>query len=115
MQQIALDSRLLSSVAYNADSQTLHVWLRDRRHIIHHDVSEAIYTNLVNAESAGFYYTCYIARKEPRSARHTTRTVTKLVAACLLSIVLCSAFTTALAAPPALSSATLPTGMVSRG
>jgi hypothetical protein len=97
MQQVALDSRLLSSVAYNADSQTLHVWLRSKRHVVHRDISEAIYANLINAESAGFYYTYYIARKEPQVARHYTRTAVKLAAACVLSIVLCGAFTTALA------------------
>jgi hypothetical protein len=99
MQHVPLDSRLLSAVGYNADSETLHVWLRDKRHVVHHGISEAIYANLLNAESAGFYYTCYIARNEPQAARHYTRTVVKLAAACLISIVLCSAFTTALAGP----------------
>jgi len=99
MHQVPLDSRLLASVAYNADTQTLHVWLRNKRHVVHQDISEAIYSNLINADSVGFYYTCYIARKEQRAGRHAARTVVKLAIGGLISILMFCAFTTALAAP----------------
>src|SRR5262249_43472816 len=55
MQQVPLASRLLASVAYNPDSRTLHVWFRNKRHATHQHISEAVYLNLINAESAGFY------------------------------------------------------------
>lgn len=97
MQQIPLNSRLISSVAYNADNQTLHVWLNDKRHVTHHNISEAVYNNLVSADSAGFYYTCYIARKEEAGARSGARTLGKLLAACLLSMLIVSISATSIA------------------
>ena len=97
MQQVPLDSRLIASVAYNPDHQTLHVWLRDRRHAIHQNISEAIYNNLVSAESAGFYYTCYIARKEQPAPHHGARAVFRLVAACAISMLLISLSATSIA------------------
>jgi hypothetical protein len=96
MHQVPLDSRLLSAVAYNADSQTLHVWLRNKRHIVHHGISEAIYANLVNAESAGFYYTFYIARKERPAGQSSARIVAKLLVACVISILMIGASTSSL-------------------
>lgn len=96
MQRVHLNSSLLSSVAYDAEGRTLHVWLRDKRHLVHHDISEAVYDNLVSAESAGFYYTCYIAPTGSKGRRTGTRTVIKLVAACLISMLLVSISATAI-------------------
>ncbi len=98
MQQVPIKSRLISSVAYNADSQTLHVWLHDKRHVTHYDVSEAVYNNLVSAESAGFYYTYFVARKDAPSRRNSARTVSRLIVACAISMLLVSISATSIAA-----------------
>jgi hypothetical protein len=37
------------------------VWFHDNRCAVHHGVSEAMFRNLVEAESPGFYYRQYIA------------------------------------------------------
>ena len=100
MQQVRVKSRLISSVAYNADTQTLHVWTNDKRHLTHTDISEAVYNNLVSAESAGFYYTYYIARKTAAGPgrRSSARTLSKIVAACAICMVLISISATSIAA-----------------
>jgi len=96
MQRVALNSRLISAVAFDADTEVLHVWLANRRHIRHANVTAAIYENLINADSAGFYYTCYIARSEDIADRRRPRFLVRLVVACILSTLLVSLSATAI-------------------
>lgn len=94
MQRVPIQSRLISSVAYNADTQTLHVWFRNRKHVSHDNVSEAIYLNLVSADSAGFYYSCYLSRKREPARPYAAVIAAKLMAACILSLLLVGASAT---------------------
>lgn len=61
MQCVALQSRLIASVAYYRSHQRLRVWFRGRGCAVHHGISEAMFRNLIEAESPGFYYRQYIA------------------------------------------------------
>jgi surface polysaccharide O-acyltransferase-like enzyme len=97
MEWIDLRSRLIGSVAYNRETETLHVWLRSRRHVTHSDISEATFRNLVNAESAGFYYSYYIAGRNVAQNTSVLKTATKLVAVCAVAAVLFSASATEIA------------------
>jgi hypothetical protein len=65
MQTVQLQSRLLASAGYNQETQSLHVWFKNRKHVIHAGVAEHVFRNLIEAESPGFYYTYYISDKEP--------------------------------------------------
>lgn len=69
MECVALHSRLIASAAYYRPSGTLRVWFHNNRCAVHDGVSEAMFRNLVEAESPGFYYRQYIA---DRDVHHST-------------------------------------------
>jgi hypothetical protein len=98
MQRITLKSRLISSVAYDEDTSVLHVWMANRRHVWHSNVSPAIYQNLINADSVGFYYTCYIAGSEAIAQHRRPRLLIRFVVACILSALLVTLSATAIGA-----------------
>lgn len=62
MEWIALKSRLVSEIAYDAEHEVLEVRLRTGAQRKYDGISPTIFENLRSAESPGFYYSYYIAR-----------------------------------------------------
>jgi hypothetical protein len=98
MQQVATNSRLISSVAYDPETHVLHVWMRNRRHFRHADITPAVYQNLISSESVGFYYTCYIAQSKEQGRRFSFRFLIKIVVACVITMFIVSLSATAISA-----------------
>lgn len=85
MRRISLKSSLIDSVAYNSETASMRVWLQSGRHVMHQDVPEAVYLNLISAKSPGLYYTHFIDsddRHTPGRARwmrHPLRTLSTMI------------------------------------
>jgi hypothetical protein len=63
MQWKTLQSRLISEVAYDEPHEVLFVRLRTKQLKKYQNISPTMYENLVSAESPGFYYSYYIAKR----------------------------------------------------
>ena len=60
MQQVPIESKTIASIAYNEETSALHVWMRRGRHLIHYNITKAMFENLASAEEPDFYYKTYI-------------------------------------------------------
>jgi hypothetical protein len=69
MECVSIDSRLIASAAYYRRDRKLCVWFNSGRCAWHDDISEAMFRNLAKAESAGFYYSNYIAKLRRKGAQ----------------------------------------------
>lgn len=65
MNRVPVQSRLIHSVAYNEQSETLHVWFHNGRHRAHHGIPSSQVSALIEAQSPGFYYSYYIHTPDP--------------------------------------------------
>jgi hypothetical protein len=63
---IAVQSKLISEIAYDGRLGVLHVRLRNGEEVTHEDVAPQMVDNLLTAESPGFYYSFYIAKPHER-------------------------------------------------
>jgi hypothetical protein len=68
MDWIALKSRLVSEIAYDAEHEVLHIRLRTGMLKRYENISPTMFENLRTAESPGFYFSYYIARTHQKSA-----------------------------------------------
>jgi hypothetical protein len=68
MEWIALKSRLVSEIAYDAEHEVLFVRLRTKALKRYENVSQIMFDNLRTADSPGFYFSYYIARTRDKSA-----------------------------------------------
>jgi hypothetical protein len=85
MECVSIQSRLIASAAYYRRDGKLCVWFNSGRCAWHHNIGEAMFRNLANAESAGVYYSNYIAsHKTPQGRR--AGAIPRLAAFALLSI-----------------------------
>ena len=65
MNRVSIQSRLIQNVAYNEQSETLHIWFRNGKHRAHYDISASRVSALIQAQSPGFYYSYYIHTPDP--------------------------------------------------
>jgi hypothetical protein len=64
---IALKSRLVSEIAYDAEHEVLHIRLRTGTLKRYENISPTMFDNLRTAESPGFYFSYYIARTHQKT------------------------------------------------
>ena len=64
MECVVIQSRLIASVAYYRNTETLRVWFHTNRCAVHRRISQTMFRNLVDADSPGFYYSHYIAERD---------------------------------------------------
>ncbi len=60
MERMPINSKTIEAVAYNEDTGSIHVWMRNRRHLIHGNISKAMFENMVSTDDPDFYYRVYI-------------------------------------------------------
>lgn len=65
MQNQPIQSRLIKSVSYDAQTLVLEVELSSGKRRRFSNVSKNVYENLLTAESPGWYYTNHIRKGEP--------------------------------------------------
>jgi len=87
MECVSIQSRLISSAAYYRRDGKLCVWFNSGQCAWHDNVSEAMFRNLANAESAGLYYSNYIAGRRKHGERKASR-LPKMAAFALLSVLM---------------------------
>lgn len=87
MECVSIQSRLISSAAFYRREGKLCVWFNSGQCVWHDNVSEAMFQNLAKAESAGLYYSNYIAGRRRHSERKASP-LAKMAAFALLSVLM---------------------------
>jgi hypothetical protein len=87
MECVSIQSRLISSAAYYRRDGKLCVWFNSGQCAWHDNVSEAMFQNLAKAESAGLYYSNYIAGRR-RHRERKAGMLPKTAAFVLLSVLM---------------------------
>jgi hypothetical protein len=103
MECVLIQSKLIASAAYYRNAGKLCVWFHSGKSAWHENISDAIFKNLVHADSPGFYYNTYIrgrrmAGASAASAARSRWPFAKLTASLALATVIFSA--SALFNPP---------------
>jgi hypothetical protein len=87
MECVSIQSRLISSAAYYRREGKLCVWFNSGQCVWHDNVSDAMFQNLAKAESAGLYYSNYIAGRRRHQERKASR-LPKMAVFALLSVLM---------------------------
>lgn len=88
MECAVIKSKLISSAAYYSDSQELCVWFHSGRSAWYKDVSRAVFRNLAEAESPGFYYEFHIRGRYPSPERRKLKLFGRFGMALAIAVVI---------------------------
>jgi hypothetical protein len=99
MECVVVKSRLISSAAYYNASGKLCVWFQTGKCAVHDNISDAVFRNLISAESPGFYYHNFISRTK-KSGQVKPSPIRRLAAALILTIAMLHGSATVITAGP---------------